>query len=175
MAVAAVALAAAAQEPVAVENARPRPPRPMTMGPRSMGPMGAADPLLRVALSPMYAEKLGLSEEQKGKIKAITDDNSSLSALQGRVRKGTQRQSELLKADTVDEAAVMATVDEIFEARKEIAKLQTRRMIAVKAILTPEQVKTAKELMMSGRQKRMPRPVADKPAADKPVAVKPEK
>ena len=52
-------------------------------------------------------------------------------------------------AEKIDEAAVMATLDEVFAARKEVAKHQMKRLIVVKSILTPEQVKMATEAFRS--------------------------
>lgn len=113
------------------------------------GPAGAMDPIVRVALNPKVAKKIGLTEEQQAKIKAATDDKDILKALQEKVRKGMSRQAELLAAEKIDEAAVMATLDEVFAARKEVAKHQMKRLIAVKSILTPEQVKMATEAFRS--------------------------
>ena len=113
------------------------------------GPAGAMDPIVRVALNPKVAKKIGLTEEQQAKIKAATDDKDILKALQEKVRKGMSRQAELLAAEKIDEAAVMATLDEVFAARKEVAKQQMKRLIAVKSILTPEQVKMATEAFRS--------------------------
>ena len=55
------------------------------------------------------------------------------------------RQFELMKADKIDEAAVMKAIDEVFELRKEMAKAQVKRVIAVKSVLTPEQIEKARE------------------------------
>lgn len=110
---------------------------------------GAMDPIVRVALNPKVAKKIGLTDEQQAKIKAATDDKDVLKALQEKVRKGMSRQAELLAAEKIDEAAVMATLDEVFAARKEVAKHQMKRLIAVKSILTPEQVKMATEAFRS--------------------------
>ena len=70
------------------------------------------------------------------------------------------KQLELMKADKIDEAAVMKAIDEVFELRKEMAKEQIRRVIAVKSILTSEQIAKAREAVksMSGpRGERGPR------------------
>ena len=47
------------------------------------------------------------------------------------------------------EAAVMAAIDELFDSRKEVSKAQARRSIAVKALLTPEQLEQAGKVMLS--------------------------
>ena len=57
------------------------------------------------------------------------------------------RQVELMKAEKVDEAAVMKAIDEVFELRKQMAKEQVKRVIEIKSILTPEQIAKAREEM----------------------------
>ncbi|MBR3922042.1 MAG: hypothetical protein IKJ45_02935 [Kiritimatiellae bacterium] len=57
------------------------------------------------------------------------------------------KQLDLMKAEKINEAAVMAAIDEVFELRKAMAKEQAKRVIAVKSVLTPEQVKKAHEEM----------------------------
>ena len=131
---AALAFAATAQDP--------------TMG-RNPNPAGAINPVVRAALNPKLAEKLGITEEQSAKLKALNAERGGLKELNERIRKGMERQAELLKADKVDEAAVMAALDEVWEARKEVAKRQTKRIIAVKSILTPEQIAKTREAIKS--------------------------
>lgn len=120
---------------------------------RGMGRTGL-DPIMRAAQNPKMAEKIGLSEEQQSKLKALASEKDVVKSLQAKVSAGTKRQSELLKAEKIDEAAVLATVDEIFEARKEIAKCQMKRLIAVKTVLTPEQIKAATEALQSMKDQR---------------------
>lgn len=153
----AFAVAAYAQEPAA--PAAKGPARP-AMPPRfermpAGGPMGG-DPLLRAVMNPKVAEAIGLTDEQKAKIKELRNGGSSRE-LQEKFRKGQELQSKLLRAETVDEAAVMAAIDETWEARKELAKAQTRRVIAVRSILTPEQVKKALSAMRDLRGARSAR------------------
>ena len=156
-----VSAACFADEPA--EGAK-RPERRMNrppMGERAM--MGGAgmmgDPIMWAVMNPKAAEMIGLSDDQKAKLKELQGPRGGNRELQEKVRKGMERQAELLKADQVDEAAVMAALDEVWEARKEVAKRQTKRIIAVKSILTSEQVAKAREAIKSiGKRK--------KPAAD---------
>lgn len=135
MAAAALALAAVAQDPA--------PDRPR------QAPAGTIDPIVRAALNPKVSKKIGLTEEQQAKLKALAGDNDVMKTLQEKVRKGMSRQAELVAAEKIDEAAVMAALDDVFAARKEVAKHQMKRLIAVKSILTPEQVKMATEAFRS--------------------------
>ena len=119
-------------------------------GPREggMGPMmGGMDPIVHMVSKPEVAEKLGLSDEQKAKLKELKGDNEANREAQKKVREATVKQLELMKAEKIDEAAVMAAIDEVFELRKAMAKEQAKRVIAVKSVLTPEQVAKAHEEM----------------------------
>lgn len=147
MAVAALALTAAAQAPI-----------------RGLGP--SIDPVVRFALNEKAAEKIGITPEQTAKLKALADDRAALRDLQAKVRKGMERQAELLQAEKIDEAAVLAAVDEVSAARGEIAKLQTKRLIAIRGILTTEQIAKARDAMkeMRGKRVRKPRAPKAKPA-----------
>lgn len=124
---------------------------------RRQGPMMGAQNemsgLMFVMRSPKAAERLGLSEEQKEKLKKLNagQGKDAGRALNEKVREGMKKQAELMKAEKVDEAAVMAAIDEVWEARKEIAKNQVRRIIAVKNLLTPEQIGKALEIMKERR------------------------
>ena len=127
--------------------------------PRDMKPDRPGDPIVRMVTNKKVAEKIGLTEEQKAKIEEINKalrDNAE--ELRKKVRKAMEKQAELLKADKVDEAAVMAEIDKAFEVRKELAKRQTKRIIDIKALLTPEQVKKAlkafKDRSQDGRKAR---------------------
>ena len=119
-------------------------------GPREggMGPMmGGMDPIVRMVSNPAVADKIGLSDEQKAKLNELKGDKEANRAAQEKVRAATMKQLDLMKAEKIDEAAVMAAIDEVFELRKAMAKEQAKRVIAVKSVLTPEQVKMAHEEM----------------------------
>ena len=144
----ALTFAAFAQEPAAKAA-----PKPHT-GPRAMAMQGSIEPVVRAALNPKVAAKVGLTEEQTAKLKALATNRDANKALQEKIRKGMEKQAELLKAEKIDEAAVMAALDEVWDAKKEIAKLQTKRVIAVREILTPDQVKQVREELKSIRGER---------------------
>jgi len=134
-----VALAAAAFAAGPKEGRGPRGPR--------VGMEGATDPVVRLVTNPKVAEKIGLTPEQQAKIREINKANRDGSEdLRKAHRDAMEKQAELLKADKIDEAAVMAEIDKSFDARKEMAKRQTKRVIAIKAVLTPEQVAKALEI-----------------------------
>ena len=141
------------------------------MRPHEMG----FDPIVFAVSRPRIAEKLGLSDEQKEKIKGVTDRAKGGRESMQKVREATKRQFDLMKAEKVDEAAVMKAIDEVFELRKQMAKEQVQRVIEIKSILTPEQIAKAREEMKAGfaprgdrgpRGERGPRPGG--PAGDAP-------
>ena len=119
------------------------------------------DPIVFAVSRPQIVEKLGLSDEQKEKLKVVTDRVKGGREGMKKVREATMRQFDLMKAEKVDEAAVMKVIDEVFELRKQMAKDQVRRVIEIKSILTPEQIAKAREEMkadFSAHGDRGPRP-----------------
>ena len=155
MLAAAVSLVALAQEPAAEGAVRPRGGRMAMAG----GP--SIEPVLRAAMNPKLAEKAAITEEQVAKLKAIADEKGALKTLHEKVRKGTDRQVELLKAEKIDEAAVMAAIDETWDAKKEVAKYQTKRLIAVKSILSAEQIEKIRDALKAKRDGRQTGPRAE--------------
>ena len=126
-------------------------------GPGPHGGMGGMrnhemgmDPIVFAVSRPKIVEKLGLSDDQKEKLKAVTDRAKEGRESMKKVREATMKQFDLMKAEKVDEAAVMKAIDEVFELRKQMAKDQVRRVIEIKSILTPEQIAKAREEMRAG-------------------------
>ena len=74
-------------------------------GPRGGVPM--ADPIVRIATNPQMSEKLGLSDEQKAKLKELRGRGRANGELQKKVREATEKQARLLNAEKIDEAAAM--------------------------------------------------------------------
>lgn len=158
-------------------------------GPRDRGAMAAergmmpggfgggmmGDPAVMAATNPKIAEKIGLSAEACEQIKKLdTDNRAKVQELQKKTRELMEKQAQLMKVEKIDEAAVMAAIDELFECRKEMAKTQTRRLIGVKSLLTPEQITKATEAMKEIRRERMAkRPARAQKDGDK-SEVKPE-
>lgn len=123
-------------------------------------------------MNPRVAEKIGLSEEIRTQLKKIEEENrAKVRELQPKVSAAMARQAELMKAEKIDEAAVMAVIDELFDCRKEVSKAQARRTIAVKTLLTPEQLEKAGKEMMSFAEGRRAQRLGRKPEAA--PAVKP--
>lgn len=111
------------------------------------------DPIARMVSNPKMVEKLGLSEEQQQKIKEIMKPNrGDAKENQKKLRQAMDKQMKLLMSEKVDESAVMAAIDEVFAIRKDLAKAQTKQVIEAKALLTPEQLKKARESVKEMRK-----------------------
>ncbi len=121
-------------------------------GMRGGMPPGMGNPLVNMVSNPKMAEKLGLTAEQQAKLKELRENRKEDRELQEKARVATMKQFDLMKAEKIDEAAVMAAIDEVFELRKKMAQEQVKRLIAVKSILTPEQIKKAHEEMRARRE-----------------------
>ena len=145
------------------------------MMPGGFGGGMMSDPAVMAATNPKIAEKIGLSAEACEQIKKLdTDNRAKVQELQKKTRELMEKQAQLMKAEKIDEAAVMAAIDELFECRKEMAKTQTKRLISVKSLLTPEQITKATELLKEFRRDRMAkRPARAQKDGDK-GGVKPE-
>lgn len=122
-------------------------------GPGMAGAGG--DPAVMAVMNPNVAKKIGLSDELRAKIReAGSASRDEIDAKQKKMRECMDRQAELMKAPKIDEAAVMAVVDELFNVRRDMAKLQVKRIIAVKALLTPQQLAAALEEVKRMREER---------------------
>ena len=159
---AALSLAALAQElegPKAGGNG-PRASRMAERGRMPMrggmeGGMMGSDQAIMAVMNPRVAEKIGLDDATQLKIKEIDLNlRKAIRELQKKTREASEKQAKLMKEEKIDEAAVMSAIDELFDLRKEMAKAQTKRVIAVKALLTPEQLEKAVEEQRKMREER---------------------
>jgi len=145
-------------------------------GPKKHGPRGPMenkdDPVVQLVTNPKMAEKIGLTKDQQAKIREIGKEcRNGRDEMNKQLKETMKKQTELLKAEKVDEAAVMAEIDKAFDIRKELAKRQTRRIIQIKAVLTPEQVEKAlaeiKERQKREKEKAEAKAKADASDGDK--------
>lgn len=143
--------------------------QPKGEGRQANGALLGIEPVMRLTQNPKMAERLGVTAEQVEKLKAVADNRAAMRDLQAKVRKGLERQSELMKAEKIDEAAILAAVDEVWEAKKAIARLQTQRVIGVRNVLSAEQVRKVleaiREMRKNGRGKRSDGAKKESPAS----------
>jgi Spy/CpxP family protein refolding chaperone len=106
-----------------------------------------------LAQNPELTKKLNLTAEQQELIKKMTlDQRTKMVDQQAALQKAALKQAELLMADPLDEAALMAAVEETSKARTEMAKAQIRNLIEFRKVLTEEQRKQLREIMTQMRQ-----------------------
>ncbi len=87
-----------------------------------------------------YADRLGLDEETREKIRAKIDASRSASEpLRDQVHDGYRALRELLMQDAPNQDAVMQQAQEVGELRIALAKLRLATLLDVRALLTPEQ------------------------------------
>jgi len=149
---------------------------PRMVGPR--GGMHAIDSVVRMASNPKFAEQVGLTAEQKAKIEELQKlQRDEVKKLGEAMRVASTKKADMLNAAKVDEAAVMAAIDEVCEVRKQMEKAQAKKIIAVKNVLTPEQLEKAFAAMKELRGPagaRRPRPTkGPKPAIETAPAENP--
>ena len=167
---------AAGQEPAT--QAERRGPGPMGRG--MMGPGGhgfRGGPGGPFGPGGLALRGLDLTDAQREQVKAIMESHrDEQKAIGDRMQAARKALHEAIAADTFDETAVRAKAAEIGAVEADAAVLQARIKSGIFAILTPEQVKKAKELrsqmenrMKDGRGRGMrphPRPEPEPRAED---------
>lgn len=122
---------------------------------RRDGGFPSSDAIVRLAQNPKMVEKLGITPEQSARLAELSKDGRASGAeSQKKLRAAMENQANLLKVQPIDEAAVMTSIDEVFELRKATAKAQMKKFIAVRTILTPDQIEKAREAMKELRSRK---------------------
>jgi Spy/CpxP family protein refolding chaperone len=109
------------------------------------------DPIAELVLPPeliMQNQKaIGLSEAQKNAVIAeIKKAQGRLVDLQWDLQRAMERMVELLRQDNADEQAVVAQLDNVLAAEREIKRIHIGLAVRLKNILTPGQQKQLREL-----------------------------
>lgn len=107
------------------------------------------------------SEDILLTAEQRSNLEAaFKTADSELETTGKKLDEAVKKQADAVKAENPDTDAVMAQVDEVWKLRGEIAKIQTRKMLALRKELTAEQLARAKKIIneqrreMTGRWRR---------------------
>lgn len=111
---------------------------------------GTGDEMLlaAIAANERFAERLGLAEDQVQRLRgAVESSRTEYAALRAQLEAAALQQARIMTAEPVDESALMAAVDTLFDVRAEMAKLKLRQLLMVKAVLTPEQLASARQMM----------------------------
>jgi periplasmic protein CpxP/Spy len=106
---------------------------------RALGPKGEH---ARWWNEPGMIAKLNLTEAQRKDMDGILDQQRlKLVDLHANVEKAELTMEPLMKADQPDETKILAQIDRIADARKELEKANARFLLAIRSKLTPEQWK----------------------------------
>ena len=93
--------------------------------------------------------KLELTDEQVKKVKsALTDARKKGIGLRADARVAGIELREMVSQETVDKAKIGAKVDEIAKIRGELLRARTDAALAVREVLTPEQMAKADGMLM---------------------------
>ena len=104
------------------------------------------DNLFRPELLLRNYREVGLSEEQKESVRAESKRTQArFPGLQRTLRQEVGSLGELLRQDRPDEQKVMAQLDKVLDAEREIKRSQLAMTLAIKKMLTPEQQAQARE------------------------------
>lgn len=94
-----------------------------------------------------HQQTLGLSEEQKGFLKAETRKlQTRLTELQWDLQEEVEKLAALMKQDQVDEAQTLTQLDKVLSLEREIKRAHIGLLIRVKNKLTPEQQAKLREI-----------------------------
>jgi len=92
-------------------------------------------------------ERLGLTEDQRGKIKSIMESHKGeFQPLAEKMMTERKALRELIHADQVDESAIRARVAKIAAVEADLAVARAKVAREIQPLLSPEQKQRAKEL-----------------------------
>jgi Spy/CpxP family protein refolding chaperone len=110
------------------------PPPPMQPSPMHVGPPG------KWWSDQRFAQRLGLTADQQKKMETIFQQNRlKLIDFSAALQKQEALLEPLLAADRPDEAAVLAQIDRIAQARGDLEKANARMLLGLRGVLTQAQ------------------------------------
>lgn len=108
---------------------------------------------------PNLLAELALTQEQIRQIRLINIENKpSLRAAQQRLRAANQNLDRAIYADELDDAGIQSLVKEVQAAQIEVIKLRASAELAVRRILTQEQLTKFRDLRRQFIEKMVKRP-----------------
>jgi Spy/CpxP family protein refolding chaperone len=122
-----------------------------TLNAQDAGNAASRDPIAEFVLPPelimQYQKAIGLSDVQKNAVIAeIKKAQGRLVDLQWDLQRAMERMVELLRQDKPDEQAVVAQLDNVLAAEREIKRIHIGLAVRLKNTLTPGQQKMLREL-----------------------------
>ena len=92
--------------------------------------------------NPEVAQRLGLSADQQQKMDDIFQQHRlRLIDLNASLERAETMLEPLMESDRPDEAKILAQADRVADARAELEKANTRLLVAIRLVLTPDQWK----------------------------------
>ena len=120
-----------------------------------LGADSPADPLAGAFFPPelilLARDQIGLTQTQQEAFRNRTEKTQPRSdELRGKLERETAALVTLAKQKRVDEAAIMAQLDKVLDAERELKHLHIGLMVAIKNLLTPEQQAKLREIAKDG-------------------------
>lgn len=139
---------AAGLAPVLAQHPAPAPHAPQ---PRHHGSPDAHDVIARHFFPPemimAHQRDIGLGEDQREAIKTAVDEaHSTVHDLKWDLQPETQALADLVAAESLDEAAVLAQAERVMDMEKRIKLIHMSLVIRIKNLLTAEQRETLSSL-----------------------------
>ena len=115
----------------------------------------AADPLAGAFFPPelviLAHDQIALTPDQLAEIRAQVEKTQSRSEeLRAQLERETAALAALAKPDRVDEAAIVAQLDKVLDAERELKHLHIGLLVTIKNQLTPEQEAKLRDLAKNG-------------------------
>jgi len=99
-------------------------------------------------------ERLGLTEEQRGKIKTVLESHKGeMQTLAEKLMTERKALRELIHADKVDESAIRAQVAKMAAVEADLAVARANVAHEIQPLLSPEQKQRAKELQAEAEKR----------------------
>lgn len=96
---------------------------------------------------PNLLQELGLTKEQRQQIRRLNAENQPMMReAQMRLREANRNLDQAIYADNVDETEIKARMNEAQMAQAEVIKIRSLTELAVRKILTPEQLAKFREV-----------------------------
>lgn len=111
--------------------------------------------LARLLRNPEWFREAGITDTQAETLRArLREQDEQMVALRDAMQIAGRRQADLLAAPEMDEDALMASVDDLGRIQTEIARQRMRGLLAVREILSAEQIEQARALVQQRMQRR---------------------
>lgn len=99
----------------------------------------------------MARDRIALTQGQQDALRARMEKTRTRSdELRAKLERETAAMASLVKQERVDEAAVLAQLDRVLEAEREVKHLNIGALVAIRNLLTPEQQAKLREIVKDG-------------------------